>query len=84
MNKQLKEIRKALRPFKQLIKERNYLTLSRLLVAHGIAEQVDGALFSLTCADAYKLSTPYRRPRNVVLAGHILLSAIEIALAHQN
>lgn len=82
MNIQLKKIRKTLRPFQQLIKERDYLALGRMLEEYGIAAQdyVKEYFFNLTCADAYKLTAPYRRPRNVVLAGHSLLSAIEIAL----
>lgn len=81
MNAQLKEIRKTMRPFEELVKDRNYLTLGHELSNAQIIDQVRSEYDSLCIADLWKLNTPYRRPRNVVLAGHSLLSAIEIALA---
>lgn len=81
MNKQLKEIRKTLRPFEELVKDRNYLTLGHMLSDAGIIDQVRSEYDSVCIADMWPLNAPYRRPRKVVLAGHSLLSAIEIALA---
>ena len=83
MNAQLKEIRKTLRPFEQLVKERNYLTLGHELSNAQIIDQVRSEYDSLCIADSFRLSAPYRRSRNVVLAGHSLLSAIEIALSNR-
>ena len=83
MNIQLKQIRKELAPFEQLIKERNYLTLGHQLSGAKVIDQVRDEYNSLCFADAFKLSASHRRHKKVVLAGHSLLSAIEIALSNK-